>query len=39
VAQAEDRLPGVDAGAEQLELEDRLDLADVGRDEALGTRT
>ena len=27
VAQAERRLPGVDAGAEQLELEDRLELA------------
>ena len=35
VAQAERGLPGVDAGAEELELEDRLDLADVGRDEAL----
>ena len=28
VAQAERRLPGVDAGAEQLELEDRLELAE-----------
>ena len=35
VAQPERRLPGVDARAEQLELEDRLDLAGARRDEAL----
>jgi hypothetical protein len=35
VAQAERRLARVDAGPEQLELEDRLDLAGAGRDEAL----
>ena len=35
VPEPERGLPRVHAGAEQLELEDGLDLADVGRDEAL----
>src|SRR5207237_10766581 len=34
VSQAERRLPGVDAGAEQLELEHSLQLAELGRQRA-----
>jgi hypothetical protein len=39
VAQAEGGLPRVHAGAEELELEDGLDLADIGGDEALHAET
>ncbi len=39
VAQAERGLPGVDAGAEELELERGLQLAHVGRDERLDSET